>query len=132
MAKLGASAGWSGNYVQELTADTTLSKSDSGKVFTTSLDGITITLPATSAGLEFTFVNSAADGGAGVSISPNSADAIHGTTCASTNVVLGGVDNKDMINTKGTATTGDSCKLVGDGSVGYYLISCTGIWASEG
>ena len=35
MAKLGASAGWSGNYVQELTADTTLSKSDSGKVFTT-------------------------------------------------------------------------------------------------
>ena len=131
MAKLGARAGWHGNYVQELTASTTLTAADSGKVFTTSLDAIVITLPPTKAGLEFTFINSGADGGAAINIGPDSADGIHGTTCASTNVVLGGVDDKDMINTKGTATTGDSFKLVGDGSVGYYLISCTGIWASE-
>ena len=47
MAKLGASAGWSGNYVQELTADTTLSKSDSGKVFYVEASGgtVAITLP---------------------------------------------------------------------------------------
>lgn len=33
MAKLGASAGWKGNYAQDLTATSTLGSGDSGKIF---------------------------------------------------------------------------------------------------
>ena len=117
--------------VETVSADKTLSVSDSGKVFLVDTDAKTITLPATAKGLEYTFVNVGADEGVLVTISPNASDAIHGTTCASTNVVLGGVDDKDLLNTKSTATTGDSCKLVGDGNAGWYMVSCTGIWASE-
>tara|TARA_Y100000296_G_C5041846_1_gene190290 strand:- start:243 stop:635 length:393 start_codon:yes stop_codon:yes gene_type:complete len=117
--------------IETPTASQTLSAADSGKVFVIGTDALTFTLPSTAQGLEYTFVNSGADAGVAINISPASADAIHGTTCASTNVVLGGVDNKDLINTKGTATTGDSCKLIGDGTVGWYMVSCTGIWASE-
>ena len=33
MAKLGASAGWSGNYCEDLTAASTLGSGDNGKIF---------------------------------------------------------------------------------------------------
>ena len=117
--------------IETVSDDKSLGGSDSGKVFLVDTDAKTITLPATAKGLEYTIINIGADAAVAVNISPNASDAIHGTTCASTNVVLGGVDNKDLINTKGTAITGDSCKLVGDGSAGWYMVSCTGIWASE-
>ncbi len=117
--------------VTVLTANATLTEDQSGGVFTTALDAIVITLPATKAGLKYTIINSGADGAAKVSISPAAADAIHGTTNASTNVVLSGVDNKDAINTKATATTGDNITLVGDGVAGWYVVGCHGVWASE-
>ena len=123
--------GGSNASVETLTDNKSLSVGDSGKVFLIGTDAKVVTLPASVKGLEYTFINIGADGNNIITISPNASDAIHGTTCASTNVVLSGVDDKDLINTKGTATTGDSCKLVGDGGEGWYMVSCTGIWASE-
>lgn len=114
-----------------VTASTTLTAEDSGKTFTTGTDNVVFTLPATAAGLKFTFINTGADGAAKVSVSPAADDAIHGTTNASTNVVLSGVDNKDAINTKATATTGDNITIIGDGAEGWYVVGCHGIWASE-
>lgn len=120
------------NMVVTLTDNYTITSADNGKTFLIGTDAKVITLPATIAGFKVTIINSGADGNNIVTISPAAADAIHGTTNASTNVVFGGVDNKDIINTKATATTGDNVTLLGDGNVGWYVIGCHGIWASEG
>jgi len=117
--------------VETVSANKTLAAADSGKVFIVDTDAIVITLPSTASGLTYTFINGGADGAVLISVSPAAADAVHGTTSASTNVVLSGVDDKDLLNTKATATTGDSSVIVGDGSVGWYLLDSTGIWASQ-
>ena len=131
MAKLGAKAGWNENYVQSITASTTLVAGDSGKVFTVATDALVITLPACEAGLKFTFVNTGADGNNIITLSPQSTDGIWGTITLSGSVVdLGGVANKDLINTKGTAIKGDSVTLVSDGT-DWYVTASTGIWAAE-
>ena len=131
MAKLGARAGWNENYVQSITASTTLTAGDSGKVFTVATDALVITLPAVAAGLKFTFVNTGADANNIITISPESSDAIWGTiTLAGSVVDLGGVDNKDLINTKSSSIKGDSATLVSDGT-DWYVTASTGIWAAE-
>ena len=131
MAKLGAKTGWSENYVQSITATSTLSAGDSGKVFTVATDALVITLPACEAGLKFTFVNTGADGNNIITLSPQSTDSVWGTiTLAGSVVDLGGVANKDLINTKGTAIKGDAVTLVSDGT-DWYVTSSTGIWAAE-
>ncbi|QDP62285.1 MAG: hypothetical protein GOVbin2066_52 [Prokaryotic dsDNA virus sp.] len=131
MAKLGAKAGWNENYVQSVTASTTLNAGDSGKVFTVATDTLVITLPACEAGLKFTFVNTGADGNNIITLSPQETDGIWGTiTLAGSVVDLGGVANKDLINTKGTAIKGDSVTLVSDGT-DWYVTASTGIWAAE-
>ena len=131
MAKLGAKPGWNENYVQSITASTTLVAGDSGKVFTVATDALVITLPACEAGLKFTFVNTGADGNNIITLSPQSTDGIWGTITLSGSVVdLGGVANKDLINTKGTAIKGDSVTLVSDGT-DWFVTASTGIWAAE-
>lgn len=131
MAKLGAKAGWNENYVQSITASSTLGAGDSGKVFTVATDALVITLPACEAGLKFTFVNTGADGNNIITLSPQATDSIWGTiTLAGSVVDLGGVANKDLINTKGTAIKGDSVTLVSDGT-DWYVTASTGIWAAE-
>ena len=131
MAKLGAKAGWNENYVQSITASKTLTAGDSGKVFTVATDALVITLPEVAAGLKFTFVNTGADGNNIITISPGSSDAIWGTiTLAGSVVDLGGVDDKDLINTKSSSIKGDSATLVSDGT-DWYVTASTGIWAAE-
>tara|TARA_R100000458_G_C8143249_1_gene153596 strand:- start:94 stop:492 length:399 start_codon:yes stop_codon:yes gene_type:complete len=131
MAKLGAKPGWNENYIQTVTEDTTLYATDSGKVICVATDALTITLPACEAGLKFTFVNTGADGNNIITISPQATDGIWGTITLSGSVVdLGGVANKDLINTKGTAIKGDSVTLVSDGT-DWYVTASTGIWAAE-
>lgn len=120
------------DMVVTLTDNYTVTALDNGKTFLIGTDAKVITLPATIKGFKITVINIGADGNNIVTISPAAADAIHGTTNASTNVVFGGVDNKDIINTKSSATTGDNVTLLGDGGVGWYVIGCHGIWASEG
>jgi len=118
--------------VQTVTASRTLTVEESGGVFLVGTDALTITLPATVAGVEYTFINSGADGNNIITISPNASDAIHGTiTLAASVVELSGTDDKDLINTKASSTTGNTVTLIGDGTVGWYVKASTGIWASE-
>ena len=59
-AKMGASAGWNGNYVESATASFSLAPGDSGKVFILKDAAITVTLPALSdveAGFKVTLIS---------------------------------------------------------------------------
>ena len=126
MAKVGASAGWVENYVEEITATKTLSYGDSGKVFLVGTDALTVTLPATKAGVRYTFLNSGADGAVLITVSPNASDKIMGTVAA---VSMTASDDGDFTNTKATANKGDWATIVGDGSDGWYIIGGDGVWA---
>ena len=118
-----------------LTADATLRIEDSGKTFMVATDALTITLPDTLLGLEYTFMNSGADGANIITVSPAALDGVSGTvTLAATVVSLSGVVDKDLINTKATSISGDTSTIVGTGIAGteaWLLKGSTGIWASE-
>ena len=126
MAKIGASAGWQDNYVQTVTATQTLSYGDSGKIFLVGTDALVVTLPATKAGVRYTFLNSGADGAVLITVSPNASDKVMGTIAA---ISMSASDDGDLTNTKGTANKGDWCTIVGDGSDGWYIIGGDGVWA---
>ncbi len=128
MAKLGASAGWNGNYAHDLTEASTLGSGDSGKVFfLNSATEFATTLPACSgnAGYNVTFVVKAAPSGANYSVqSASSSDYIIGSVSA------GGendtADTSDGTDTRvnfigGSAVAGDWVKLVCDGSAWYIV-----------
>ena len=126
MAKVGTNAGWNDNYVETVTASQTLSYNDSGKVFLVGTDALTITLPATKAGVRFTFVNSGDDDAVLITVDPNASDAIMGTIAA---VSASANDGGALTNTKSGANKGDWCTIVGDGSEGWYIIGGDGVWA---
>lgn len=119
--------------IEVVTDNKTLTAADSGKIFLIATDAKTITLPATVAGLEFTFINSGAAGNNIITVAPVAADGIAGTvTLAASVVVLDGTVNKALVNTKATSKTGDTAKILGTGVTGtkaYLLTSSTGIWA---
>ena len=82
------------------------------------------TLPSIAIGNTVTFVNTAPDGVAGLSISPAAAD---GVTYAGSST-----DNKDLINTKATSKTGDFVTLASlDGVVAWQVVAARGVWAKE-
>lgn len=118
------------------TSNYTVAVTDCGTVLATDDDNRVFTLPAVAAankGCIVTIVNFAADGGALMSISPNSADGIYGgcTGAGPAYYHFSGTDDKDAQNTKATQDKGDFMTLVSDGSTGWFVIACTGIWASE-
>lgn len=107
------------------TSSFTVSKSDNGKVFKfDSTTSIVATLPATEAGLTFTFVVGQLTAATGHSVSPAAADQIigNGFTAA---------DDKDAICSAATDRVGDAITIVGDGVDGWYITSVTGTWARE-
>lgn len=109
-----------------VTADTTLTEADSGKVIVINAAATkVITLPATAAGLTFTVTHQVAtSSGAGHSLSPAAADLIRGNGITP-------ADNKDLICTQATSRIGDSVTIVGDGVDGWYVTAITGTWARE-
>lgn len=121
--------------IEVISANTTLTVEDSGKTFLVATDALTITLPSTGVGLEYTFMNSGADAANIITVSPAAADGISGTvTLAATVVALSGVIDKDLINTKASSISGDTATIVGSGNAGvtaWLLKGSTGIWASE-
>ncbi len=121
--------------IEVIAANKTLTTEDSGKTFMVATDALVITLPSTIDGLEYTFINSGADGNNIITISPAAADGISGTvTLAATVVELSGVIDKDLINTKASSISGDTGTIVGTGTAGteaWLLKGSTGIWASE-
>ena len=113
------------NRIHETKSDDyTVDAEDSGKVIHIDTDAKTITLPATTVGLKATFVNDGADGAVAINLSPNAADKIMGPDIA-------GADDKDLINTKGTAKRGDFVTLVGDGASGWFVTEIRGTLATD-
>jgi hypothetical protein len=121
--------------VEVITASKTLNAADTGKIFGLATDALVVTLPAVSGvatGTNYTFVNTAADGGAIIRLSPAAADGIFGTVSnAAADSVASGVDGKDFVNTKATANKGDRITLVKLDATGWYITDGVGIWASE-
>lgn len=112
--------------VETKNADFTLTANDSFKTFIiTDVDKVA-SLPATAAGLRYTFIIAAAalSGGTGFSINPVAADKIMGPGITS-------ADNKDLINTGATDAEGDLITLVGDGVHGWYVTAKNGTWDRE-
>jgi hypothetical protein len=97
---------------------------DSGKTFTSALDGMVFSLPSIAIGNTITFVNTGNDGTAEMSVSPASID---GITYAGSST-----DNKDIVNTKATAKRGDFVTLASlDGVVAWQVVAVRGVWAKE-
>lgn len=103
----------------------TMTAADVGRITFVGTDAKVMTLPAVSAankGWDFTFINSGADAGVLLSISPASTDYVYYIT---------GVDNKDLLNTKATAIKGDMVTIVSDGVDGWWVTAIKGTWAKE-
>lgn len=112
------------NAIEKTSNYTVVVNDDSGKVFTTSVDGIVFTLPAIASGQVYTFINTAEDGTAKISISPNAADGI---------MYLGSAtDDKDLINTKATQKKGDMVVVSNVNGLDYWSVTVVnGVWAKE-
>ena len=105
--------------------DTTPAANESGFVYLVTATA-TITLPAVAPGATFTFINGGAlDATVGVTISPNASDKITGLGATGTN-------NKDIVNTVGTAKRGDMLILVGGAANVWNVVRCIGTWDREG
>lgn len=115
----------SAQMTQTLAVDTTLDITHCGKVIQIATDAKVLTLPSTAAGLNYTIMNTGADGAVLVTISPAAADKISG-------VGLTAADDKDLLNTKATAKHGDMVRLIGDGVDGWVVAEMRGTWAREG
>jgi len=112
-----------GNFVALTGAANTVTAAQNGCMFTVGTADMVITLPATLAGLRYTFVVKTVSASTGCQISPAAADAIHFVTS---------VDDKDLINTAATDVEGDSVTLVADGVDGWWVLGgVNGIWAKE-
>lgn len=122
-------------YIRTVTDNVTLTVHETGKVIAVGTDAKTITLPASQAGLRFTFVNIGDNGNNLIKVAPIATEGITGTvTLASSVVVMDGTVNKSIINTKATTKTGDSLTIIGTGLPGakaWIIVSSTGIWARE-
>lgn len=122
--------------VKVLTASYTITEDDCGAVIFIGADALVVTLPKVAdvgPGFWFTAVNWGADGAFIITLSPNAADGIEGEIAnAAADSHPGGVDDKDIVNTKGTAIKGDRVTLVTDGTSDWFVLEGVGIWAAEG
>lgn len=113
------------------------SAADGDSIIQTATDNAVITLPdisASVAGKRITVQNTAADGGALVSISPHSSDKIKGGVHGAATgdlVSFSGTADKDARNTKATSKQGDYLVLVADATDTWWVIGGKGVWASE-
>ena len=95
-------------------------------VINNGVDAQTYTLPAVVIGAKFMIVNTAADGGALLTISPNANDLFNVDIAGAA-----GTDDKDIINTKATQIQYDYVILSGDAAAGWTIDSIKGVWVDE-
>ena len=117
-------AGVTGFNLEDKQANYTVQNADTGKTFTSKTDGMVFTLPAITIGRVFTFVNTAADGGNNLTISPNANDGI---------LYAGDLtDNKDIINTQATSKVGDFIVCASLNSTAFWtVVDVQGVFAKE-
>ena len=121
-AKMGASYGWEGNYVESATASFSLAVGDSGKVFVLKDAAVTVTLPSLSdieAGYSITLISGSDD----EHIIAGGASKIYGQIGDRAGA------NFERINaasgyTLGTALIGDRFDLISDGT-NWYITGWT-------
>jgi hypothetical protein len=119
----GATAGVRGAY--SAAADSTgVTAAASGTTYiNTKGSGSTVfTLPATVAGLTYTFIES--DAGGEITVRPVAADKFMGKGITA-------ADDKDYVNTGGSNAVGDLITIVGDGADGWWVVAERGTWARE-
>ena len=120
----------------------TIGTSESGAVVMQSTvsetpSDVIINLPATAAGVVYTFVY-VGSASRGFQISPNSSDKIMGSIINAAGGITtasnggGGTDNKDLIlGAANNSTTGNRVTLIGDGSEGWVILDGYGDWTFE-
>ena len=84
-----------------------------------------LTLPAVAVGHSYWIIN-ANDDGTAITISPNANDLFIFDAAGAA-----GTDNKDIINTAGTALKGDFAKITYGAAAGWLILELGGIWADE-
>ena len=118
-----------------ITASGAIGANQAGEELNVATDALVITLPKIESsllGMEYTVRNTGADGNNIITLSPNAADAFHGTIAnAAADAVAGGVVNKDFINTKASANKGDFVTIKAVALTEWYITGGVGIWASE-
>lgn len=123
-AKMGASHGWNGNYVESATASFSLAPGDSGKTFILKDAAVTVTLPSLSdinAGYSVTLIS----GDDSEHILNGGASKIYGyavnetsTTDATQVTQLAAASSATL----GTAAIGDKFDIISDGTNWYVYI----------
>ena len=112
------------NIEQKDSNYTVVISTDSGKTFLSNTTDVVFTLPAIAVGNVYTFVNTAADGGNNLTVSPASADGI---------LYLGALtDDSDVINTASTSKVGDYVTIASlNSTVFWTVVDVQGVWAKE-
>lgn len=120
----------------DVTLNKTLTLADNGIVQNVVADGITVTLPSTTAGAYFIVRNggtqvtsggargAVSDGSVLVTVAPNAIDQIAGLGFTA-------ADNKAALNTKATSRVGDQMTFVGDGTNGWNVGPTNGTWVRQ-
>ena len=101
-----------------------INNGDCGKTLLSNTKDVVFTLPSIAIGNVYTFVNTAADGGNNLTVSPASADGI---------LYLGALtDDSDVINTASTSKVGDYVTLASLNSTAHWtVVDSQGLWAKE-
>ena len=97
-----------------------------GNYVEVSADAQTLTLPAVVIGASLIVVNTANDGGALLTISPNASDKFVVDIAGAA-----GTDNKDIINTKVSQKKYDFVHLIGIHADGWLIHNVRGVWVDE-
>ena len=125
-----------------MTSTKTMGVLECGSVtYTTSGVAATATLPRVSTlksagvGCRYIFVSKDSTAGVSLTISPNGNDTIYGSCIGNAAgldfMTLSGALGKDLINTSGSNLRGDTVTLESDGSAGWWITTCTGVWDEE-
>ncbi len=138
----GAVVGMRGT-VTAVTASTAVTAAMSGTTFligSTTGGLVVMSLPATAAGLTYTFIatlgNTALADSSGIEITPVDADKIGGTWAVTSTgahyVTLGaGTDKYPVLGATGTLAIHDRLTLLADGSAGWIVVEGFGGWADK-
>ena len=112
------------NITQKDSSYTVVISTDSGKTFLSNTTDVVFTLPAIAIGNVYTFINTAADGGNNLTVSPDGDDGI---------LYLGSLtDDKDVINTASTSKVGDYVTIASLNSTAHWtVVDVQGVWAKE-
>jgi hypothetical protein len=107
---------------QTKVASYSVTRDDSGGVIIAGAVDLVFTLPATEAGLKYTFVVKTPSVTTGLTIAPVAADKVMGNGFTA-------ADNKGAVNTPATDREGDTITVIGDGLDGWYITQVIGAWA---